>query len=261
MNTQHEPTEHEQIQPTKGLRGLKLAHLLGSNGEQLPHGSTLPQRVAHKIGRGHFEAGQALNEQYKREQEENFAETLDVAKGLNADALLIFQAGMRLKDKQYPLAGQNEKDRIDGPVHTITRNVLLGHGKNAIELADELPPIAIDNLKWSAAQPYNITVRNLSITTRASQSREGNPTGVETTIFVNDSSYSPEEQLEESSRIKNGMKVVIDSSGEVTYIGLPRGNRSGYTDEDPKLMQVNLEEFLTRVKELVDRTVEAKEAA
>lgn len=257
MTTSHEPTENERKRPTRGLRGLRAAHLLGSNGEPLPADATRPQTIAHKIGRNYFERGLAMQEQLDQQADAKFMETVEKAQGFNKDILLILQEAAHIptEHSSTPLVGHGWKE---GGVRSVRRVRDFGKGKHALPLIDGLPEITVDDVAWSTAAPFKIDVETFSVTSSAVEDETGNVSSVSTTLHFNDLPYDPDTlPLEHSPRLQQSMRLVIGPSGEITEVGLRRANVSGFTKEDPARMQIDLAGFLAGAKDSVEQTVKA----
>jgi hypothetical protein len=233
---------------------IKEAHILGSNGQELRGKRPLLQRIAHGLGKQTFKYGLELEDSHNRESNAVFVDTIKTAKGTNKDLLLLMQEAAKIprEHNSNPLVGVGW---TEAGVHSQRRVLTLGLEASSVPLIDKLPPITIDSSAWSSADGFTMSVDTLSITSEAHEDKEGNVTGVSSTIQVNDLPYDPDLlPPEKSPRLKESVRIVIDESGTIQEFGIVRANNHGFIKENPGLMQINLAEFLAEVQQSVTRT-------
>jgi hypothetical protein len=236
---------------------IREAHVIGSNGQELEGERPLLQRIAHRLGKQTFKYGLELQDSHDREADTVFVDTIDKAKGINKDLLLLLQQAAKIprENNTNPLLGVGW---TENGVHSQRRVLILGSGESSVPVIDALPAITIDSSAWSSAAGFTMPVGNFSIMSEAHEDKNKNVTGVSSTIQFNTLPYDPDIlPTENSPRLKESVRIIIDESGTIQEFGIVRANNHGFIKQNPALMQINLAEFLAGVQESVTATAKA----
>ena len=253
------------------LREIHQAYKTGAKGEQLPaDAEKKPSRIArlaHQMGASSFSRQEKMIAAYEQMDQAQvtaeFEEALSKAEGYNKDILLILKEAARIprEHNKTPLRGFIDKP-ADGSV-AQKRTLDLRSGT----VVDDKDLAVIEGLgtftykrqgTGSTQEDATVPIDHVSLTSSAHKDKEGNVTGVTSTLFLNDSTYNPNLPVEKSDRLKGSVKIGVDQSGNITEFGLERANQYGLTMEDPTNMQ-NFAELLEKIRASVVQTADAWE--
>ncbi len=255
------------------LRDIHQAYKTGAKGEPLhittDKSPSRIKRLAHKMGSSSFSRQERMIAAYETEAQErvaaDFAETLAHAQGLNKDILLVLEAAAAIprKTNKPPLEGNRwREDRRDSG-YAQKRDLMLTSGfedaKHGLPISGGLGSLDIDSIKWQSADMLTVPVDYLSVSSLAHKTPDGQLTSVTSSLQINNLEYDPENPHPETgNRFKGSMSIDVDDSGRIVKFGMARAGQTGYTMEDPALMQIDLGKFLQGVRQSVEQEVEAQ---